>query len=39
MFDRYKYNMIFNFTKFENKYDVDTFSHIEINKEIKKETF
>ena len=37
MFDRYKYNMIFNFTKFENKYNVDTFSHIEINKEIKQD--
>ena len=37
MFDRYKYNMIFNFSEFENKYNVDTFGHIEINKEIKKD--
>ena len=37
MFDRYKYNMIFNFKEFENKYNVDTFNNITINEETKKE--
>ena len=38
MFDRYKYNMIFNYKEFENKYNIDTFFNtITINDEIMKE--
>jgi len=37
MFDRYKYNMIFNYKEFENKYNVDAFNNITINEEIKEE--
>jgi len=37
MFDRYRYNMIFNFKEFENKYNTDTFNTITINGEIMKE--
>ena len=37
MFDRYKYNMIYNFTEFENKYKIDTFDNVKINNKIKKD--
>lgn len=37
MFDRYRYNMIYNFYDFEDKYNIDTFNHIKINSEMKKE--
>lgn len=37
MFDRYRYNMIFNFKEFENKYNIDTFNPVKINKEHNKE--
>lgn len=37
MFDRYKYNMIFNYKEFENKYNIDTSNNITINDEIIKE--
>jgi len=36
MFDRYKYNMIFNFKEFENKYNVDTFDSCTIDEDINK---
>lgn len=37
MFDRYRYNMIFNFAEFENEYNIDTFNPIKIDKITKKE--
>ena len=37
MFNRYRYNMIFYFKEFENKYNTDTFNTITINGEIMKE--